>query len=238
MQELLSSIQKNAIGLAIFAVVTAGTIAAAKTLTHDRIEQNILKAKTAALNEILPQAQYNNDLLHDTLLLKDISSVRLLGPIAENAVAWRARTLITNSDSPEQAANDATKSVTAHSVLLPVSAPDGYTTKIDLVVGIKHDGTVLGVRVIEHKETPGLGDKIELKKSDWILSFNGTSLTMPAANKWAVKKDDGHFDQFSGATITPRAVVNAVKNALDFFAQNKKLLLAASVNNSTEQEQF
>lgn len=210
MQELLTSIRKNATGLAIFAVVTAGAIAATKIATEDLIAENILKAKTAALNEIVPESDYSNDLLNDTVKLAGISDINLLGPIADNAIAYRART---------------SAEATAHTILLPVSAPDGYTTKIDLIVGIKADGSLAGVRVIDHKETPGLGDKIDIKKTDWILSFNGKSLTSPDVNGWAVKKDGGEFDQFSGATITPRAVVNAVKRSLEFFANNKTLLL-------------
>jgi len=210
MQELLTSIRKNATGLAIFAVVTAGAIAATKIATEDLIAENILKAKTAALNEIVPESDYSNDLLNDTLELAGISDIDLLGPIADNAIAYRART---SADAA------------AHTILLPVSAPDGYTTKIDLIVGVKADGSLAGVRVIDHKETPGLGDKIDIKKTDWILSFNGKSLTSPDTNGWAVKKDGGEFDQFSGATITPRAVVNAVKRSLEFFANNKTLLL-------------
>lgn len=212
MQELLSSIRKNATGLAIFAVVTAGAIAATKIATEDLIAENILKAKTAALNEIVPESDYSNDLLNDTIELASVSDIHLLGPIADDAIAYRART--SNNSA-------------AHTILLPVSAPDGYTTKIDLIVGIKADGSLAGVRVIDHKETPGLGDKIDIKKTDWVLSFNGKSLTSPDAtiNGWAVKKDGGEFDQFSGATITPRAVVNAVKRSLDFFANNKTLLL-------------
>jgi len=112
-------------------------------------------------------------------------------------------------------------------VILQAIAPDGYSGAIHLLVGIHADGRVAGVRVIGHRETPGLGDKIELAKSPWIRSFDGKSLTNPAADGWAVKKDRGEFDQFAGATITPRAVVGAVHRALQYFDAHKAELLAA-----------
>jgi len=112
-------------------------------------------------------------------------------------------------------------------VILQAIAPDGYSGAIHLLVGIHADGRVAGVRVIGHRETPGLGDKIELAKSPWIRSFEGKSLTNPAADGWAVKKDRGEFDQFAGATITPRAVVGAVHRALQYFDAHKAELLAA-----------
>jgi electron transport complex protein RnfG len=109
-------------------------------------------------------------------------------------------------------------------VIIPVVAPDGYSGDIDLIVGINSDGTIAGVRVLGHKETPGLGDKAELKKSNWVLGFNGRSLTNPTLDGWAVKKDKGVFDQFTGATITPRAVVAATLRALQFAEANRKTL--------------
>jgi len=111
-------------------------------------------------------------------------------------------------------------------VILQAIAPDGYSGAIHLLVGIHADGRVAGVRVIGHRETPGLGDKIELAKSPWIRSFEGKSLSSPEAEGWAVKKDRGEFDQFAGATITPRAVVGAVHRALQYFDAHKAELLA------------
>jgi len=105
----------------------------------------------------------------------------------------------------------------------PVTA-DGYSGDILLTIAINENNQVTGVRVLQHKETPGLGDKIETRRSDWIKSFDGTSLTSPRAEKWAVKRDGGDFDQFTGATITPRAVVKAVKNTLQHHQLNKEKL--------------
>lgn len=208
MKELLNSVRKNAVGLGLFAIVTAGSIGIAQVATKDSIEKNIQIAQAKALHEIVPQAAYDNDLLNDTISLTHDEvhaelNVRLLGPIDDDAVAYVAR-----------------KDGKAHTIILPVTAPDGYTTNIDMIVGIKLDGSLAGVRVINHKETPGLGDKIEAKKHPWILQFPGLSLLTPEEKSWAVKKDGGEFDQFTGATITPRAVVRSVRLALKFFQQH------------------
>lgn len=210
MNELLLSIRRNAVGLALFALVTAGAIAVAQVTTAERIEHNIRMAQARALNELVPAGSYDNDILQDTLAVVGSSlNQQLLGPLAEKDKIYLART-----DGK------------VNTVILPVVAPDGYTTVIKLLVGIHADGTLAGVRVTEHRETPGLGDKIDLKKSDWVLSFAGKSLSNPGEDGWAVKKDGGQFDQFTGATITPRAVVKAVKLAQKFFAQHKDQLLS------------
>src|SRR5690606_16997828 len=113
-------------------------------------------------------------------------------------------------------------------VILPAVTMDGYSGRIDLLVGIRANGELAGVRVTHHRETPGLGDKLEVGKSQWIFSFEGKSLSMPAPEGWAVRKDGGEFDQFVGATITPRAVVRAVRNALLYFQQHRDELLQLS----------
>ena len=208
MKELFASIRRNAIGLAIFAVVTAGAIAVTQVMTADRIAYNIKAAEARALNQILPASSYDNDLLNDTMDVDSRFNQQLLGPLADNARIYRAR-------------NNGLVSA----VILPAIAPDGYTTNIDLIVGINRDGSLAGVRVVAHRETPGLGDKIDTRKSDWILSFANKSLNNPTSEQWAVKKDGGDFDQFTGATITPRAVVRAVKRALMFCDMHKDLLL-------------
>jgi len=101
-----------------------------------------------------------------------------------------------------------------------------------MIVGINLDGSVAGVRVLSHSETPGLGDKVELKKSPWVLSFDGKSLGSPPAARWKVKKDKGDFDQFTGATITPRAVVAQVARALHYFGEDKKRIIKASASSA------
>ena len=208
MNELLLSIRNNAIGLGLFALVTAGAIAVAQVGTKERIENNIRQAEARALNEIVPSSDYDNDLLNDTLTINGDFNQQLLGPMADDAKIHLAR-----------------HQGVVHTAIIPVVAPDGYTTHISMIVGVKADGTLAGVRVIEHKETPGLGDKVDIKKSDWVLSFTGKSLFNPEESRWNVKKDGGDFDQFTGATITPRAVVRAVKRALNFFDQHKAQIL-------------
>ena len=115
-------------------------------------------------------------------------------------------------------------------IIMQANAPDGYSGTISMLIGIMADGTLSGVRVIQHKETPGLGDAIELAKSAWITQFNGKSLNNPSERGWAVKKDHGDFDQFAGATITPRAVVAAVHKALTYFDQHHTELFAQLVS--------
>jgi electron transport complex protein RnfG len=109
--------------------------------------------------------------------------------------------------------------------IIPTHAPDGYSGSIHSLVGVDLAGNIMGVRVISHNETPGLGDKVEFKKSDWVLDFISKSLNNPGSEEWHVKKDKGVFDQFTGATITPRAVVASVHNALLFFEKNRDSLI-------------
>ncbi len=147
-------------------------------------------------SEVLPTALYNNDPLSDTIQIADPNYLKLLGS-SEPVSVYRAF-------KDQQPAG----------VIFTTIAPNGYTGNIYILVGVFPDGRVSGVRVVKHAETPGLGDKIEIAKSNWILSFNGRSLREENVPRWAVKKDSGDFDQFTGATVTPRAVVGAVKNAL------------------------
>lgn len=200
------SIKQNAIGLSLFAIVTAGVIAVTQVLTEDRIAHNIDAAKSKALLEILPPETHDNNMLDDTIIITDPSLV---------------------ADEGEAEAFVARQGEKAIAVILPTIAPNGYTGKIHSIVGINQDGSIAGVRVLQHKETPGLGDKVELKKSPWILDFNGKSLESPGIDSWHVKKDGGVFDQFTGATITPRAVVKSVQAALSYFNQHQETLLAA-----------
>lgn len=201
------SVLRNSIILGIFAMVTVGLIAVTQQSTADRIAEEIRRAQMSALTEILPAEQHDNDMLNDTFMVDDREFLNLRGP----AEAYRGR-----QDGQVVA------------VILPVIAPDGYSGRIDLLVGIRADGELAGVRVLNHRETPGLGDKVEVAKSPWILSFDGKSLNMPAPENWGVRKDGGAFDQFTGATITPRAVVQAVYRALQYFDENRDSLLELS----------
>ena len=150
------------------------------------------------LNALVDHQTYNNDLLADTVEL----------PAAEFGSADKVTVYRARQQGVPVAA------------LFTVTAPDGYSGRIRLIIGINADQTLAGVRVLGHKETPGLGDKIEVERSDWILGFNGKSLQNPTDTGWAVRKDGGEFDQFTGATITPRAIVKAVKNTLAWSQQH------------------
>ncbi len=123
--------------------------------------------------------------------------------------------------------------VSRRAVVLKFNAVNGYNGNITLLAGINSDGSLRGVRIISHKETPGLGDAIEIEKSDWALDFSGKSLSNPEPDQWAVKRDGGEFDQFTGATITPRAVVDAVRLALEYFEANHEYLFDTTAD-STE----
>jgi electron transport complex protein RnfG len=118
-------------------------------------------------------------------------------------------------------------------LVMSVIAPDGYSGSIKLLVGINTDGTLSGVRAVAHRETPGLGDAIEEQRSDWVQQFNGASLENPPLDRWKVRKDGGDFDQLTGATITPRAVVQAVRNALLYYRQHRETLFATDEQATT-----
>lgn len=208
MAAIRQSIARNAIGLGIFAVITAGVIAITQVVTAERIADQIRRAEAAALFEIIPEQQHDNDLLADTVELAPDPRLGNQKPVD----AWVAR-----------------KAGEPAGVIIPVTATDGYSGDIRLLVGIDPSGEVLGVRVTAHRETPGLGDKIELRKSDWILSFSGRSLSNPEPDEWAVIRDGGVFDQFTGATITPRAVVHAVRETLDYVRDHQQTLLRDDV---------
>jgi electron transport complex protein RnfG len=201
--EISRSMLKNALVLGLFAIGTVGSVALLQQGTATRIAAAEREAQVRALAEILPAGSYDNHLLDNRIEL--------------NAPELGHR-------SP-QSAYLALKGEQPSALILPVTAPDGYSGAIHLLVGIFADGRLAGVRVLGHRETPGLGDKIELAKSDWIRSFEGKSLNNPGEDGWAVKKDRGDFDQFAGATITPRAVVKAVHGALRYFDKHRARLL-------------
>ena len=198
------SILRNSVILGLFAVATVGMIAVTQQGTAERISEAQRRVQLSALNEIVPHDQHDNDLLTDSFTVQDRQYLSLSAP----AEAYRAR-----------------QGDRVSAVILPVVAPDGYSGRIDLLVGIRADGSIAGLRSVSHRETPGLGDKIDAGKSQWILSFNGKSLSMPIPDQWAVKKDGGQFDQFTGATITPRAVVKAVYQAQNYFDEHRAALL-------------
>jgi Na+-translocating ferredoxin:NAD+ oxidoreductase subunit G len=206
---LIKAASRNALRTGVilfaFALVATALLVVTFTRTEPTIERSKQAEKLALLRQVLPPALYDNDLIASQ---QSLPPNELLGT-RQPSVIWIARR---------------DEAVTA--VVLEAIATDGYSGNIHLVIGIDVSGTVTGVRVTSHRETPGLGDYIERAKSSWIEQFVGKSLTNPEAKHWRVAKDGGQFDARAGATITPRAVVKAVRAALDYFARHRAALLA------------
>lgn len=201
-QTLFKQMRQSAFRLSLYVMLGVGLL----MLTYQVTKEDIVAAErdfmVKTIHQLLPKNSFNNALLED----KKIIASPLLGRQAPVTI-YRAR----QDDQPV-------------AVVFEFSAPDGYSGEIHLIIAVKSNGNIAGLRVLKHKETPGLGDKIEVKKSNWILSFNDKSLTDPTAYQWQVKKDGGEFDQFTGATITPRAVIKATQNALTFVNQQGESL--------------
>ncbi len=202
------SITRNSLLLALFAVCTTLLIASTYLLTREDIAEQKRRAEEKALLEIVPRERHDNSMLDDTLRV---------GPDTPG--------LSLNNEKHIYLARQNGRVISA---VIPAIAPDGYTGDIELIVGVNRDGSIAGVRALSHRETPGLGDKVDLKKSDWILGFNGKSLTNPKLPGWAVRRDKGVFDQFTGATITPRAVVAATLRVLQYAKKNSATLFSDS----------
>jgi electron transport complex protein RnfG len=204
-----SPLRSAAVAAAVLAVAATAAVAVL-ALVHERAAPQIEASRRAEqlrqLTALLGGAAYDNDPLADTVSVRD---PELLGT-DEPLTAHRVRL----GGAPV-------------AVLLNVVAPDGYAGAIRLLVAIDPQGRLLGVRVLEHHETPGLGDLLEERRSGWIHGFDGRALGDPPIERWAVRKDGGDFDQFTGATVTPRAVVRSVRNALVYFSRHRDELLAA-----------
>ena len=198
MKRHFTAMRKAGLSLAIFALISAVFVAVTHQLTKDKIIENQAMLLMLALNEVVSTDRYDNDLANSKIILKPQDT-----GFAKDTPVY----LATLKGVPSTA-------------IFEVTTLKGYSGAITLLVGINaKDHTLSGVRIVEHKETPGLGDKMETRKTNWVLAFNGKSLNNPSMSGWQVKKDGGDFDQFTGATITPRAIVNAVKTTL-IYAQN------------------
>ena len=204
LQRLRPQLHYQAGVLAGFALLAAVLLGIADLATRGVIQTRLEEDLKASLEEVVPAELYDNNLLSDVLTV----------PSADANIG-AAETLVYLAKKQGQ--------VTA--VSFKFVAPDGYAGPISLVMGIDKNGEILGVRVIAHVETPGLGDKIEISKSKWVLSFNGKSLDNLSVEQWTVKKDGGVFDQFAGATITPRKVVQAIKRGLEFYRVHHQRLV-------------
>ena len=198
----MKGIIRSAAALGLVAIAGTSLLTGVDFLTADRIAAQERRVILEQLGQIIPQ-QYDNQLLDDRFSFRNESYF----PNGQEVIAYRARL----QGEPR-------------ALILKFNAVKGYNGNITLLAGINTDGSLRGVRIISHKETPGLGDAIEIEKSDWALDFSGKSLNDPEADKWAVKRDGGEFDQFTGATITPRAVVDAVRLALEYFEAHREYL--------------
>ncbi|MBY7730947.1 electron transport complex subunit RsxG [Vibrio splendidus] len=205
---MLNAIKKNGLVLAIFACASTGLVAVTHYLTKDQIKQQEQAQLLSVLNQVIPHDLHDNELFSACTLVQ-----------AEELGTEQAMPAYIAKLNGEPSA-----------IAIEAIAPDGYNGAIKVIVGMKIDGTILGTRVLSHQETPGLGDKIDLRVSDWILSFAGKQVTDSNLDRWKVRKDGGDFDQFTGATITPRAVVKSVKQAVQYVNQNYQVLLAQPLN--------
>ncbi len=202
---LLRNMAISAVLLGLFAIAGTSMVSLTYENTAERIAANHRATLLKTLHQLLPPEQHDNDMFSDTIR---ISQQPLLGT-DDSINIYRAR----KAGQPVAA-------------IIEAIAEDGYNGNIYLLVAISYNGELAGVRVVNHRETPGLGDGIDLSHSNWILNFTGKSLQNPASKLWAVKRDGGVFDQFTGATITPRAVVKAVHNTLIYYQRHRDELFA------------
>ncbi len=198
MRQHFTAMRKAGLSLAFFALISVILVAVTNHLTKDKIIENQAMLLMLALNEVVSPDHYDNDLANSKIILESQDT-----GFAKDTPVY----LATLNGQPAAA-------------IFEVTTLKGYSGAMTMLIGINaSDQTLSGVRIVKHKETPGLGDKMETRKTNWVLAFNGKSLNNPNMTGWQVKKDGGDFDQFTGATITPRAIVNAVKTTL-IYAQN------------------
>ncbi len=198
---------KTAVAMLAFAFIGTLLLAYVFIATRPAIEASEKEARLALFKQILPAENYDNDLLAAQVRIEPND---LLGNRLPNV------------------ANIATLQQKPAGVILEAIAHDGYSGDIKLLIAIRADGAISGVRVLAHKETPGLGDYIDIAHDNWIKWFDNESIAKTPVEKWRVKKDGGQFDYMVGATITPRAVVKAVLKALQYYEMNQQMLFAAS----------
>lgn len=206
---MISSISRNALLLAAFAIICTGSVAVVSELTQPKIAQQEQKALLKTLNQLIPVEQYDNDIIASCFTVTDQN---LLGSLQPQQV------FIAKKDNHPVA------------LMLETTTMSGYGGQINLLIGIYENAQIAGVRVIRHSETPGLGDKIQTNKSDWIYAFDDKFYQETQKSRWDVKKNGGDFDAFTGATITPRAVIFAVRDALIYFKNNKDKLFKHEAN--------
>lgn len=201
-------IWQSGVTLAAIAAVCAALVALTWQLTEEQIEANRTAWLERSLEPALAGVFFDSEVTESVLVIPPPHEL----PGKAAAVVYR----VYAADEPVAA-------------LFVVTARDGYAGPIRLLIGVGMDGSVTGVRVLEHRETPGLGDRIDIAKSDWVLQFDGHSLRAPNVDGWAIRGDGGEFDQLTGASVTPRAVINAIRDTLLYFEANTDALFSPTL---------
>jgi len=204
---------KGGLTLATIGAVCAALVATTYLMTRDRIAANEQAWLEKSLKPALAGLFFEGSVSESMLVIR--APHDLPGP--DDVIIYR----LFAEEQPVAA-------------LITVTARDGYAGPIRVLVGVKYDGTVTGIRILEHRETPGLGDRIVSTRSDWVFQFDGQSLGNPDATGWALKRDGGQFDQLTGASVTPRAVISVVKETLIYFDAHRDEIFAAPVTEETE----
>jgi len=200
------TIIKTGATLAVIAAICTTLVAATYQLTRDRIVANEKALLEQSLQPALAGTAYEGNVSESRLVIQPPHDL----PGNDAALIYR----VYAQDKPVAA-------------LFAVTARDGFSGLIRILVGVTFDGTITGARILQHRETPGLGDKIESAKSDWIFQFDGRSMGNPEATGWAIRNDGGEFDQLTGASVTPRAVVGAIRDTLLYFDAHRDEIFAA-----------
>jgi len=202
----VNSVVKSGITLAVIAGLCTALVALTYTATAARIEANEQAWLERSLQPALSGLFFDSGVTESMMTIPPPHDL----PGSEAAIVYR----VYAEDTPVAA-------------LFVVSARDGYAGPIRVLVGIDVGGAVTGVHVLEHRETPGLGDRVESGKSDWVHQFDGRSLVDPSPSGWAIKRDGGQFDQLTGASVTPRAIVKAIRDTLLYFEAHREEVFIA-----------
>jgi electron transport complex protein RnfG len=204
---------KTGLTLALIAAICTALVAATYRMTADRIAANDKALLEQSLQPALAGVLFDGHVSESRLVLPAPHGL----PGNDAAIIYR----VFAAGKPAAA-------------LFAVTARDGFSGPIRILVGISSDGVVTGIRILEHRETPGFGDKIDSRRSDWILQFDGRSITDPVASAWAIKSDGGDFDQLTGASVTPRAVIKAVRDTLLYFDAHRDEIFRAAATEENE----
>ncbi|MCH7898181.1 MAG: electron transport complex subunit RsxG [Proteobacteria bacterium] len=209
----MSAVLKSGVTLAVIAAVCAALVAITYSLTSERIAVNEKAWLEKSLEPALAGLTFEGSVSGSMLVVRTPHD--LPGP--DDVIIYR----VYADDLPVAA-------------LFAVTARDGYAGAIRVLIGIEYDGTVTGIRILEHRETPGLGDKIVASRSDWVFQFDGRSLGDPRLEQWSIRRDGGEFDQLTGASVTPRAVIKVTKETLIYFAAHRDEIFSAPATEDRE----